>query len=37
MKQALPFGTFLAIGAFAALMAGPSFLAWYAGISGFGK
>ena len=31
MKHALPFGTFLAIGAFLALLAGPWFLAWYAG------
>ena len=31
MKHALPFGTFLAIGAFLALIAGPAFLAWYAG------
>jgi leader peptidase (prepilin peptidase)/N-methyltransferase len=37
MKQALPFGTFLAVGAFLALMAGPSFLAWYARLSGFGN
>jgi leader peptidase (prepilin peptidase) / N-methyltransferase len=37
MKQALPFGTFLAIGAFLALMAGPSFLSWYGRLSGFGE
>ena len=35
MKQALPFGTFLAVGAFIALAGGPILLAWYAGISGF--
>jgi leader peptidase (prepilin peptidase)/N-methyltransferase len=32
MKHALPFGTFLAIGAFIALLAGPALLAWYAGL-----
>ncbi|HEU5179342.1 MAG TPA: prepilin peptidase [Candidatus Polarisedimenticolia bacterium] len=31
MKHALPFGTFLAIGAFLSLLAGPALLAWYAG------
>jgi prepilin signal peptidase PulO-like enzyme (type II secretory pathway) len=29
MKYALPFGTFLALGAAAAAVAGPSVLAWY--------
>jgi prepilin signal peptidase PulO-like enzyme (type II secretory pathway) len=36
MKQALPFGTFLAVGAFVALTLGPALLAWYAALSGFG-
>jgi leader peptidase (prepilin peptidase) / N-methyltransferase len=36
MKQALPFGTFLAIGAFLALTAGPFLLRWYAAASGLG-
>jgi leader peptidase (prepilin peptidase)/N-methyltransferase len=36
LKHALPFGTFLAIAAFAALTAGPALLAWYASLSGFG-
>jgi leader peptidase (prepilin peptidase)/N-methyltransferase len=36
MKQALPFGTFLAVGAFAALTSGSLLLAWYASFSGFG-
>ena len=35
MKHALPFGTFLAVGAFVALTAGPFLLAWYAALSGF--
>ena len=34
MKQALPFGTFLAIGAFLALTAGPLLLHWYSAVSG---
>jgi len=37
MKQALPFGTFLAIGAFLALTAGPFLLHWYASVSGLGR
>ena len=32
MKYALPFGTFLAIGAAAAVVAGPSLLDWYLGL-----
>src|SRR5437867_11829356 len=36
MKQALPFGTFLAIGAFLALTAGPLALQWYGLVSGLG-
>jgi leader peptidase (prepilin peptidase)/N-methyltransferase len=36
MKQALPFGTFLALGAFTALTAGSLLLGWYASFSGFG-
>ena len=36
LKHALPFGTFLAVAAFAALTAGPALLAWYASLSGFG-
>ena len=36
MKHALPFGTFLALAAFAALTAGPALLAWYASFSGLG-
>jgi prepilin signal peptidase PulO-like enzyme (type II secretory pathway) len=36
MKQALPFGTFLAIGAFLALAAGSFLLRWYAAASGLG-
>jgi len=36
MKQPLPFGTFLAIGAFLALTAGPFLLRFYANFSGFG-
>ena len=36
MKQALPFGTFLAVGAFTALTAGPFILRWYAALSGLG-
>ena len=37
MKHALPFGTFLAVGAYAALTAGPVLLDWYASLSGFGR
>ncbi len=36
MKHALPFGTFLAVAAFASLTAGPFLLDWYAHLSGFG-
>jgi leader peptidase (prepilin peptidase) / N-methyltransferase len=36
MKQALPFGTFLALGAFLALTAGKPLLEWYASLSGLG-
>jgi leader peptidase (prepilin peptidase)/N-methyltransferase len=36
MKQALPFGTFLSVGALAALTSGSFLLAWYASFSGFG-
>ena len=36
MKQALPFGTFLAVGALLSLTAGPALLRWYAAVSGFG-
>jgi leader peptidase (prepilin peptidase)/N-methyltransferase len=36
MKQALPFGTFLAVGAFLSLVAGPALVRWYARISGLG-
>ena len=36
MKQALPFGTFLAVGAFLALTSGPALIRWYASFSGFG-
>jgi len=36
LKHALPFGTFLAVAAFAALTAGPALLAWYASLSGLG-
>jgi len=32
MKYALPFGTFLALGAAAALVVGPSLLDWYLGL-----
>jgi leader peptidase (prepilin peptidase)/N-methyltransferase len=31
MKYALPFGTFLAVGAGAAMTVGPAILAWYLG------
>jgi prepilin signal peptidase PulO-like enzyme (type II secretory pathway) len=31
MKLALPFGTFLALGAVAAMLAGDPLIAWYAG------
>ena len=31
MKFALPFGTFLALGALAAMLAGDPLIAWYAG------
>jgi leader peptidase (prepilin peptidase)/N-methyltransferase len=34
MKYALPFGTFLALGAALAATAGPPFLAWYLGLFG---
>ncbi len=34
MKYALPFGTFLALGAALAATAGPPFLAWYLGLLG---
>ena len=34
MKHALPFGTFLALGAFLALTAGPWLLGWYSGVAG---
>jgi leader peptidase (prepilin peptidase)/N-methyltransferase len=36
MKQALPFGTFLAVGALLSLTAGPALLRWYAALAGFG-
>jgi prepilin signal peptidase PulO-like enzyme (type II secretory pathway) len=31
MKVALPFGTFLALGALAAMLFGDALVAWYAG------
>jgi prepilin signal peptidase PulO-like enzyme (type II secretory pathway) len=31
MKYALPFGTFLALGAGAAITVGPAILSWYLG------
>ena len=31
MKLALPFGTFLAVGAVAAMLAGEPLITWYAG------
>ena len=34
MKYALPFGTFLALGAALAATAGPPVLAWYLGLFG---
>lgn len=37
LKHALPFGTFLAIGAFVSLTGGPFLLGWYASVSGFGE
>jgi leader peptidase (prepilin peptidase)/N-methyltransferase len=36
-KHALPFGTFLAVAAFLALMAGAPLLDWYAALSGLGE
>ena len=32
MKYALPFGTFLALGAAAAATVGPSIITWYMGL-----
>src|SRR5262249_59777485 len=37
MKHALPFGTFLSVGAFLALTAGTWVLGWYAGIAGLAE